>query len=129
MLNAQQVENYKKFPEPFQFIKDVAVDWDSSYILEAEPGDYITIARKAKSKNEWFVGSITDENSRTANVDLSFLPKNGKFEAIIYKDGKGISWNKNPKGYVITKQSVKSTDKLKIEVAPGGGFAISIKPI
>ena len=128
-MAADLIENYKKYPEPFQFIKDVAVDWDSSYILEAEPGDYITIARKAKSKNEWFVGSITDENSRTANVDLSFLPKNGKFEAIIYKDGKGISWNKNPKGYVITKQSVKSTDKLKIEVAPGGGFAISIKSI
>lgn len=128
-MAADLIDNYKRYPDAFQFIKDVAVDWDSSYILEAEPGDYITIARKAKNKDEWFVGSITDENSREATVDFSFLPKNQKFEAIIYKDGKDASWNHHPKSYEISKQSVKSNMKLKIKVAPGGGFAISIKPI
>lgn len=128
-MAADLIENYKKYPDAFQFIKDVAVDWDSSYILEAEPGDYITIARKAKNKNEWFVGSITDENSREATVDLSFLPKGEKFEATIYKDGKQASWNHNPKSYEISKQQVRSTQTLKIKVASGGGFAISIKAL
>lgn len=128
-MAADLIENYKKYPDAFQFIKDVAVDWDSSYILEAEPGDYVTIARKAKNKNEWFVGSVTDENPREATVDLSFLPKGQKFDAIIYKDGKNASWNHNPKSYEISGQKVKSSDKLTIKVAPGGGFAISIKPI
>lgn len=126
-MAADLIDNYKKYPDAFQFIKDVAVDWDSSYILEAEPGDYITIARKAKNKEEWFVGSITDENSREATVDLSFLPKGQKFEAVIYKDGKDASWNHNPKSYEISRQNVKSNTKLKIKVAAGGGFAISIK--
>ncbi|WP_228441306.1 glycoside hydrolase family 97 protein [Chryseobacterium phosphatilyticum] len=128
-MAADLIENYKKYPDAFQFIKDVAVDWDSSYILEAEPGDYVTIARKAKNKDQWFVGSITDENPREATVDLSFLPIGQKFEAIIYKDGKDASWNHNPKSYEISKQKIKSSEKLKIKVAPGGGFAISIKPI
>ncbi|MBT2621710.1 MULTISPECIES: glycoside hydrolase family 97 protein [Chryseobacterium] len=126
-MAADLIENYKKYPDAFQFIKDVAVDWDASYILEAEPGDYITIARKAKNKNEWFVGSITDENSREAIVDLAFLPKGKKFEATIYKDGKDADWKTNPKRYEISKQQVNSNSKLKIKVAPGGGFAISIK--
>jgi hypothetical protein len=128
-MAADLIENYKKYPDAFQFIKDVAVDWDASYILEAEPGDYITIARKAKNKNEWFVGSVTDENSREAIVDLAFLPKGQKYQAIIYKDGKNASWNDNPKSYEITKQQLNSGSKLKIKVAPGGGFAISIKPL
>ncbi|EJL73300.1 glycoside hydrolase family 97 catalytic domain-containing protein, partial [Chryseobacterium populi] len=127
-MAADLIENYKKYPDAFQFIKDVAVDWDASYILEAEPGDYITIARKAKNKNEWFVGSITDENPREATVNLSFLPK-GKFEAIIYRDGKNASWNHNPKSYEISRQQVNSGNKLKIKAAPGGGFAISIKAL
>ena len=128
-MAADLIENYKKYPDAFQFIKDVAVDWDSSYILEAEPGDYITIARKAKNKDEWFVGSITDENPREAIVDFSFLPKGRKFEAIIYKDGKNASWNHNPKSYEVVKQQVKSNVKLPVMVAPGGGFAISIRPV
>ncbi|REC64237.1 glycoside hydrolase family 97 protein [Chryseobacterium pennae] len=128
-MAADLIENYKKYPDAFQFIKDVAVDWDSSYILEAEPGDYVTIARKAKNKNEWFVGGITDENPREATVDLSFLAKGQKFEAVIYKDGKNASWNHHPKDYEILHQQIKSNEKLKIKVAPGGGFAISIKPV
>lgn len=128
-MAADLIENYRKYPDAFRFIKDVAVDWDSSYILEAEPGDYITIARKAKNKNEWFVGSITDENAREATVDLSFLPKGEKFQAIIYKDGKDASWNHNPKSYEISRQQVRSNTALKLKVAPGGGFAISIKSL
>jgi len=128
-MAADLIDNYKKYPDAFQFIKDVAVDWDSSYILEAEPGDYITIARKAKNKDEWFVGSITDENPREATVDLSFLPKNQKFEAVIYKDGKNANWKNNPKSYEISRQIVRTNTKLKIKAAPGGGFAMSIKPV
>ena len=87
-MAADLYQNYEKYPDAFQFIKDVAVDWDRTYILEAEPGDYITIARKAKGKNEWYVGGITDENSREALIDFSFLPKGKKYQAVIYADGK-----------------------------------------
>ena len=120
-------DNYNRFPDAFQFIKDVAVDWDASYILEAEPGDYITIARKAKAKNEWFVGGITDENSRIAIVPFDYLPKSKKYVAIIYSDAKEASWNVNPQKYTIQKVVVTSKSNLKQYLAPGGGFAISIK--
>ena len=119
--------NYERFPDVFQFIKDVALDWDASYIQEAEPGDYITIARKAKGKNEWFVGGITDENSRTANIDFSYLPKGKKYIATIYADAKNASWDKNPQAYSIKTVKVNSKSTLKQYIAPGGGFAISIK--
>lgn len=126
-MAADLPENYERFPDAFQFIKDVAADWDNSYILEAEPGDYITIARKAKAKNEWFVGSITDENSRTASVSFDYLPKGKKYIATIYADAKDANWNEKPQNYVITKVAVTSKSALKQFVAPGGGFAISIK--
>ncbi|WP_370901012.1 glycoside hydrolase family 97 protein [Chryseobacterium gossypii] len=126
-MAADLIENYKKYPDAFRFIKDVAVDWDASYVLEAEPGDYITIARKAKGKSEWFVGGITDENARQAVIDFSFLPKGKKYTAVLYKDGKDASWNKNPKSYTIEKVNVQNTTRLNVNVAPGGGFAISIK--
>jgi len=120
-------DNYNRFPDAFQFIKDVAVDWDNTYILEAEPGDYNTIARKAKGKNEWFVGGITDENARTAIVPFDYLPKGKKYIATIYSDGKDASWDKKPQSYTITKVIVTSKTALKQYVAPGGGVAISIK--
>ncbi len=120
-------ETYNKFLDAFQFIKDVAVDWDETYILEAEPGDYITIARKAKDKNEWYIGGITDENARVANVTFEYLPKGKTYEATIYSDGKDASFDKNPQSYKITKMKVTSKTKLKQQMAPGGGFAISIK--
>ncbi len=120
-------DNYDRFPDAFQFIKDVAVDWDNSYILEAEPGDYITIARKAKGKNEWFAGSITDENSRTATVSFHYLPAGKKYVATIYADAKDANWKQNPQAYEIRKVIVTSKSVLKQFVAPGGGFAISIK--
>ncbi len=120
-------DNYNRFPDAFQFIKDVAVDWDHSYIQEAEPGDYITIARKAKGKNEWYVGGITDENARTATVPFSYLPKGKDYIATIYADAKDASWDKNPQAYTIQKVRVNSKSELKQDLAPGGGFAISIK--
>jgi hypothetical protein len=126
-MAADLPETYEKFADAFQFIKDVAVDWDDSYIIEAEPGDYLTIARKAKGKNEWYVGSITDENARTATVKFDYLPKGKTYEAIIYADGKDASFDKNPQSYVIRKMKVNSKTVLKQQVAPGGGFAISIK--
>ncbi len=126
-MAADLPENYKKFADAFQFIKDVAVDWDDTYILEAEPGDYITIARKAKGKPEWYIGGITDENSRVATVDLSFLPKGKKYVATIYADGTDAGWNTHPQSYTIKKVMVTSQTKLKQKLAPGGGVAISIK--
>ncbi len=120
-------DNYNRFPDAFQFIKDVAVDWDNSYVLEAEPGDYITIARKTKGKNEWFVGGITDENSRTATISFDYLPKGTQYLATIYADGKDANWNEKPQSYTITKVIVTSKSLLKQYLAPGGGVAISIK--
>lgn len=128
-MAADLPENYKKHMDAFQFIKDVAADWDNTYILEAEPGDYITIARKAKNKNEWFVGGITDENERTATINLSFLPKGRNFEAIIYEDRKNADWKTSTIDYKINKQKVSSATILKKRLAPSGGIAISIKEI
>ncbi|MFK8267271.1 glycoside hydrolase family 97 protein [Capnocytophaga cynodegmi] len=126
-MAADLIENYERFPDAFQFIKDVAVDWDKTYILEAEPGDYVTIARKAKNKNEWFVGGITDENSREAHVDFSFLPSGKTYEVIIYADAKDAHWQTNPQSYVISKKKVNNVKRMKIWLAPSGGFAMSIK--
>lgn len=126
-MAADLPETYNKFLDAFQFIKDVAVDWDDTYILEAEPGDYITIARKAKGKNEWFVGGISDENPRTALVTFDYLPKGKTFTAIIYADGKEVSYDKNPQSYSIRTVKINSKTKMKQPIAPGGGFAISIK--
>lgn len=128
-MAADLIENYRKYPDAFQFIKDVAADWDNTYILEAEPGDYITIARKAKGVNEWFVGGITDENAREAVIDFSFLPAGKKYVATIYADGKKADWRTNPKDYVITTRKVTSKTKLKQRLAPSGGVAISIKEL
>ena len=128
-MAADLYQNYEKYPDAFQFIKDVAVDWDNTYILEAEPGDYITIARKAKGKNEWYIGGITDENSREAVIDLSFLPAGKKYQATIYADGKTADWRTNPKEYVISTKKVTNKTKLKQRLAPSGGVAVSIKEL
>ena len=128
-MAADLIENYRKYPDAFQFIKDVAADWDNTYILEAEPGDYITIARKAKGVNEWFVGGKTDENAREAVIDFSFLPAGKKYVATIYADGKKADWRTNPKDYVSTTRKVTSKTKLKQRLAPSGGVAISIKEL
>jgi hypothetical protein len=126
-MAADLPENYKHFMDAFQFIKDVALDWDETYILEAEPGDYVTIARKTKEKQEWFIGGITDENPRIASIDFAFLPKGKSYIATIYEDGKNANWQTNPQSYLIRKMTVNSKTKLKQKLAAGGGVAISIK--
>ncbi len=126
-MAADLPENYIRFNDAFQFIKDVALDWDETYILEDEPGDYITIARKTKGKQEWFVGGITDENARTATIDFSFLPVGKSFTATIYEDGKTADYKTNPQSYNIRKMTVNSKTKLKQKLAASGGVAISIK--
>jgi hypothetical protein len=126
-MAADLPENYKRFNDAFQFIKDVALDWDNTYILEAEPGDYITIARKAKNKNEWFIGGITDENPRTAIIDFSFLPVGKWYEATIYEDGKEAHYLDNQQSYNIRKVIINSKTILEQHLAASGGVAISIK--
>lgn len=128
-MAADLPEIYEKKPDAFQFIKDVAVDWDDSKYLEAEPGEYITVARKAKGSNNWFIGSITNENSRNTNVNLSFLDANKKYTAVIYADAPDADYQKNPAAYVINKQTVDSKTVLNLKLAPGGGCAISIMPV
>ncbi|TYZ07425.1 glycoside hydrolase family 97 protein [Hymenobacter lutimineralis] len=128
-MAADLPEAYEKRPDAFQFIKDVAVDWDDTRILAAEPGDYITTARKAKGKEEWYVGAITDENARAQTLKLDFLTPGQRYEATIYADGKDASWDKNPMSYQIRKQKVDSKSTLKLQLAAGGGAAVSIKPV
>lgn len=119
-------ENYAKYMDAFQFIKDVACDWDDSRYLEAEPGDYITVARKAKGTDNWFVGGKCDENGHKSVVKLDFLDKGKKYDCTIYADAKDASFDKNPKSYTITKKTVKRGDVLKLAEASGGGFAVSL---
>ncbi len=119
-------ENYAKYMDAFQFIKDVTCDWDDSRYLEAEPGDYITVARKAKGTDNWFVGGKCDENGHKSVVKLDFLDKGKKYDCTIYADAKDASFDKNPKSYTITKKTVKRGDMLKLAEAPGGGFAVSL---
>lgn len=125
-MAADLPENYAKFMDAFQFIRDVAVDWDDSKYLEAEPGDYITVARKAKGTDNWFIGGKCDENGHKSVVKLDFLDKGRKYACTIYADAKDASFDKNPKAYTITKKTVKKGDTLKLTQAPGGGFAVSL---
>ena len=125
-MAADLPENYAKYMDAFQFIKDVAVDWDDSKYLEAEPGDYITVARKAKGTDNWFVGGKCDENGHKTTVKLDFLDKGKKYECTIYADAKDAHYEKNPKAYTITKKTVKKGDTIKLTEAPGGGFAVSL---
>ena len=126
-MAADLPENYERFDDAFQFIRDVACDWDDSRYLEAEPADYITVARKAKGTDNWFVGGKCDENGHTAVVKLDFLDKGRKYECTIYADAPNAHYETNPQAYIITKKTVKAGQTLKIKEAPGGGFAISLK--
>jgi glucan 1,4-alpha-glucosidase len=126
-MAADLPENYERFPDAFQFIKDVALDWDETHVLEAEPGDFITMARKAKGKDEWFVGGITDENPRVADISFAFLPK-GHYVANVYGDGVAASYDKDPQNYTIRKFIITAKSKLKQKLASSGGVAISIRP-
>lgn len=126
-MAADLPENYNRFLDAFQFIKDVAVDWDESRYLEAEPGRYIVAARKAKGTNDWFVGCTANENGHTSVLSFDFLDKGKQYEAIIYEDAKDAHYRNNPQAYNIRKIKLTSKSRLKLTAAPGGGYAISIK--
>ena len=125
-MAADLVDNYRKHMDAFQFIKDVAVDWDQSEYIEAEPGDYITIARKAKGSDNWFVGGITDENARVATFTLNFLDPDKKYVATLYADGADADYQTNPTAYTIKKGIVTNKTKMNIKEARSGGFALSL---
>lgn len=127
-MAADLPENYEAKLDAFQFIKDVAVDWDDSKILEAEPGEYVTIARKAKNKEEWYLGAITNENPRTASAQLSFLDPKQKYVATVYADAADAHFEKNPMAYIISVSLVNSKTVLKLPLVAGGGAAVSITP-
>jgi hypothetical protein len=127
-MAADLPENYEQHMDAFQFIKDVAVDWDDTKVLQAEPGDYLTIARKAKNSSNWFLGVITDEAARKVTQPLSFLDANKKYIAKIYRDAADADWQKNPMAYAIDSFIVDSKTTLKLNLAPGGGTAISFMP-
>jgi len=120
-------ENYDRFPDAFQFIKDVALDWDESRYLEAEPGDYVTVARKAKGTNNWFVGNVNGETARDSKFTFDFLDEGKTYIATIYADAKDAHFKTNPQAYEIRKVLVDRESKLSQFSAPGGGFAISVK--
>jgi len=125
-MAADLPENYNRFFDAFQFIKDVPVEWSTSKYLEAEPGYYITIARKDKNSNNWFVGNSNGYNARTSTITLDFLEKGKKYEAIIYADAADADYKTNPQAYKISKQKVTNKTKLQLRTAAGGGYAISI---
>lgn len=125
-MAADLPENYNRFLDAFQFIKDVAVDWDDSKYLEAEPGEYITVARKAKGTNNWFVGNVNGNHSRSATIKLGFLDDGKTYEATIYADAATAHYKTNPQAYTIKKMLVNNKTKINLTAAPGGGYAISI---
>ncbi|MCD8044569.1 MAG: glycoside hydrolase family 97 protein [Tannerellaceae bacterium] len=125
-MAADLPENYMRFPDAFQFIKDVAIDWDESKYLEAEPGEYITIARKAKGTNNWFVGNVAGYNGYNSQITFDFLEPGKTYVATIYADAEDAHYKTNPQAYTIRKVIVNNKSKLKQLSAPGGGYAISI---
>jgi alpha-glucosidase len=126
-MAADLIENYEGQPG-FQFIRDVAVDWDTTRVLHGRIGDDVVVARKTKGRDEWFVGAITDEAARTIEVALDFLPKGRAYVADVYGDGKGAHWRDNPLALAISRQPVNAATRLRIAMAPGGGQAIRIRP-
>lgn len=128
-MAADLPENYERFMDAFQFIKDVAVDWDDSRYLEAEPGRYITAARKAKGTNNWFIGCTSSEEGHLSNLKLDFLDANKKYIATVYADAKDANYKTNPQAYTIYKGVVTAKTLLKLKAAPGGGYAISIMAV
>lgn len=126
-MAADLIENYEGNPA-LQFIKDVGVDWQTTKVLNGEIGDFVTIARKERNSENWFVGGITDENAREMELNFDFLSPDTTYEALIYEDGKDADWNKNPTAINIRKIEINSKTNLKLKLAPGGGFAISLIP-
>jgi hypothetical protein len=128
-MAADLPENYEKHLDAFQFIKEVPTDWQETVYLEAEPGSHITVARKDKQSQRWFLGAITNENARSTEISLSFLSPKQKYKATIYQDGKTAHWKNNPKDYEIKTIEVTSKTKLKLQLASSGGTAITLEPI
>ena len=128
-MAADLPENYDRFLDAFQFIKDVAIDWSDSKYLEAEPGEYVTVARKAKGTNNWFLGNVNGETPRISTIKFDFLEKGKKYEATIYADAKDAHYKTNPQAYTIKKMTVTSKSKLEQLSAAGGGYAVSIMEI
>lgn len=128
-MAADLPENYEKYDDAFQFIRDVATDWDDSRYLEAEPARYITVARKAKGTDRWFIGGKCNEDGHQSDLRLDFLDKGKKYVCTVYADAKDADYEKTPKAYTITRRTVKQGDRLRLKMAPGGGFAVSIFPV
>lgn len=128
-MAADLPENYEKYDDAFQFIRDVATDWDDSRYLEAEPARYITVARKAKGTDRWFIGGKCNEDGHLSDLRLDFLDKGKKYVCTVYADAKDADYEKNPKAYTITRRTVKQGDRLRLKMAPGGGFAVSLFPV
>lgn len=128
-MAADLPENYEKYDDAFQFIRDVATDWDDSRYLEAEPARYITVARKAKGTDRWFIGGKCNEDGHQSDLRLDFLDKGKKYVCTVYADAKDADYEKNPKAYTITRRTVKQGDRLRLKMASGGGFAVSLFPV
>lgn len=128
-MAADLPEHYEKYDDAFQFIRDVATDWDDSRYLEAEPARYITVARKAKGTDRWFIGGKCNEDGHQSDLSLDFLDKGKKYVCTVYADAKDADYEKNPKAYTITRRTVKQGDRLRLKMAPGGGFAVSLFPV
>ena len=126
-MAADLIEHYEANPAPLQFIKDVGVDWSETKVLNGEVGDFVTIARKEKTTGNWFLGSITDENSREIEINFNFLEANKIYEAKVYRDGNNAHWNNNPLDIIIETFEIKKGDRKVIKLAEGGGLAISLK--
>lgn len=128
-MAADLPENYEKYDDAFQFIRDVATDWDDSRYLEAEPARYITVARKVKGTDRWFIGGKCNEDGHQSDLRLDFLDKGKKYVCTVYADAKDADYEKNPKAYTISRRTVKQGDRLRLKMAPGGGFAVSLFPV
>ena len=128
-MAADLPENYERFMDAFQFIKDVAVDWSKSIYLEAEPGEYLTVARKAKGTNDWFIGNVAGNDGHQSNLNLNFLDENKKYIITIYEDTKHTDYKTNPQSYNIRKGVVTNKTKLKMRSTIAGGYAISLHEV
>src|SRR5690606_26778900 len=122
-------EHYAQHADAFQFIKDVAVDWEQSHVLNGEIGQYATIARKARGGDEWFLGSVGSEQPQTLDVSLSFLDPGRRYRAQIYRDGDGAHWETAPFAFATETREVRSSDPLRIALAAGGGTAVRFVPM
>jgi alpha-glucosidase len=125
-MAADLPENYRKYPKPFQFIKDVPTDWEETLVLNGEVGDYVTIARKVRGGNDWYIGSVTDENARSLDIKLDFLDPGRTYTARIYRDADDANWQTNPHAITIETRKLKQGDTLTLPLAPGGGAAIRL---